>query len=444
MRIRRYTPADEPSWLRCRALSFLDTEYFDDVKQTKTTFDEGIELVAVVDRPDSLTTPDHEQVIGVIDVELWKDDDGTSLATIDTIAVHPDHRRSGAADALLGAALAQLPEHVATLDAWTRDDEAANGWYVRNGFHVSDEYLHVYADAEEAQGFTSPEKLSRPVKAFCHAKLSDEAELRNEYARVHRCKQYVRPVQIPLWTEDELAVSTYDEENGERDDLQFIAGVAERLGAERVTDLGCGTGLLAIDLAARGHRTTGIDPGKAILDVARSLPGSEPVTWIHGTAEDLPDNDADLVVMSAHVANYFLPDSLWRQTLADIARTLRPGGHLLFDAWNPAARVWEKWTRANTEQRLEDQDGQPVVTYSDVVAVHEASDGDALETHASRTYVGEELKSHAQETLHHRTLAKLTETLADAGFSITEQWGGFDAREVQERSVQFVILAKLG
>lgn len=63
-----------------------------------------------------------------------------------------------------------------------------------------------------------------------------------------------------------------------------------------MSDLGCGTGALAVDLAAAGHVVTGVDPAGPILEIARARPGGAQVRWIHGTAADLPD-DADLVVM---------------------------------------------------------------------------------------------------------------------------------------------------
>lgn len=104
--VRPYQPADERGWLLCRLLSFFDTCYYDDVHTTRTVFDlPAVRLVADIDG----------QVIGLLDVEI----DGTA-ATIDCIAVHPDHRRAGVASMLLTAASSQLPGNVLTLDAWTR------------------------------------------------------------------------------------------------------------------------------------------------------------------------------------------------------------------------------------------------------------------------------------------------------------------------------------
>ncbi len=174
--IREYRSADEPRWLRCRVLGFFDTAYFDDVKNHKTTFENpSIELVAV----------EGDDVVGVIDVEVFGE-----LATIDTIAVLPEHRRSGLGTALLDAALARLPEGVEVLDAWTREDETANRWYQRSGFAVEQEYLHVYADGAP---FVHTDGLT-PIAVFAHAELVDEERMRAEHERVHVCRRYVRPL----------------------------------------------------------------------------------------------------------------------------------------------------------------------------------------------------------------------------------------------------------
>ena len=80
-----------------------------------------------------------------------------------------------------------------TLDAWTREDIAANSWYRRNGFSERYRYLHVYlGDGDDATGFTTPEGLSAPVSAFVHASIEDEATMRERYRRVYLCRQYLR------------------------------------------------------------------------------------------------------------------------------------------------------------------------------------------------------------------------------------------------------------
>jgi len=181
--VRPYESSDERSWLRCRVLSFLDSQYYDDVKPHRTDLpDPAIALVAV--------TPPGT-VVGILDIEI----DGDA-ATIDTIATHPDHQGIGVATELLRTALPLLEQaSVATLDAWTREDVAANRWYQRNGFVQNYRYMHVHlGDGDDDAGFTTPDALSTPVTAFAHGKIEDEAEWRARYQRVYVCRQYIRPV----------------------------------------------------------------------------------------------------------------------------------------------------------------------------------------------------------------------------------------------------------
>jgi ribosomal protein S18 acetylase RimI-like enzyme len=182
--VRPYAAADQPSWLRCRALAFLTTCYYDDVVRTKPTYDSAVELVAV-DR--------DQRVIGVLDVAVVG-----PLATIETVAVHPDHQAEGIATALLEQALTSIPSSVATLDAWTREDLAANEWYLARGFHETFRYLHVYAtDADElaAAGVASAQLRLATVTAFFHGDIRDEESLRARFARVYRCHRYERSLR---------------------------------------------------------------------------------------------------------------------------------------------------------------------------------------------------------------------------------------------------------
>ena len=104
----------------------------------------------------------------------------------------------------------------------------------------------------------------------------------------------------------------YDADNGERPDFAFYLRLAAKLGSQRVIDIGCGTGRLASRLAATGVEVIGLDPQPTMLALARQQPNAPAVRWLEGTADTLPADWADLVLMTGHVAQYF-----W---------TTRPGG----------------------------------------------------------------------------------------------------------------------
>lgn len=442
--LREYTETDELSWLRCRALSFLSSSYYDDVKAERTPFvGESLQLVAVTAKPEGIRTPGDEEVVGILDIELWHDD-GEHVATIDTIAVHPDHHRRGIADSLLAEALRRLATRpLAWLDAWTRQDDAATAWYVRSGFHVAGQYLHVYTDYDEARGFSTPPELSAPIKSLCHARLADEDTLRQCYDRVYRCQRYLRSLQPVLWTEDPRLAVVYDVECGtSRADYAFYLDLADRLGVRGVTDVGCGTGVLAVDLAGRGYQVTGMDPGAAMIDAARSRAGGELVTWIQGYADALPEQDADLVIMTGNVAQYFVTDRAWRATLAEIHRSLTPGGYLTFETRNPAARAWERWTEEHTRATYPHPDGGEFTSWVESVAANEGSGGGVTRTHRGHTILPDGERVVTDETLRFRTLAELTASLAEAGFTIEDSWGDFAGSSLEQDSAMFVLLAR--
>ncbi|MGZ0149907.1 GNAT family N-acetyltransferase [Kribbella sp. WER1] len=173
--IREYRDSDAAGWLRCRLLSFFDTEYFDDVVVERPTFENPAHR---------LVAADDGTVVGLMDVEIFPD-----RATIATLAVHPDHRRRGLATRLLEAVLPRLSADV--LDAWTRGDASANDWYRRSGFIEEFRYLHVYKTWQD-EALVAPQGVDRVVNAFMQAPISAEAEMRERFGRVHVCRQYVR------------------------------------------------------------------------------------------------------------------------------------------------------------------------------------------------------------------------------------------------------------
>jgi SAM-dependent methyltransferase len=98
----------------------------------------------------------------------------------------------------------------------------------------------------------------------------------------------------------------------------------------RVLDLGCGSGTLAIALAAAPgpHRVTGIDGDPEILDMARAKPGSEDVEWVEGLADHLPFEDGSFDRVVTSLLLHHLEPPVKRAALAEAHRVLRPGGRL--------------------------------------------------------------------------------------------------------------------
>lgn len=89
---------------------------------------------------------------------------------------------------------------------------------------------------------------------------------------------------------------------------------------------------------------TGVDPSSGMLGVARHRPSGECVRWIEGDASQLDEAQADLAIMTGHLAQVILDDERWEATLAATHRTLRPGVCVAFESRNPRARPWAAGT----------------------------------------------------------------------------------------------------
>jgi ubiquinone/menaquinone biosynthesis C-methylase UbiE len=236
---------------------------------------------------------------------------------------------------------------------------------------------------------------------------------------------------------DPRLVALYDAENPwSREDEFFLSLVNERPAAQ-VLDLGCGTGRLALGMAAAGHTVTGVEPARASLDAARAKPGSKRVTWIEGASTVLPDASFNVAVMTSHVAQFFVGDDEWKRTLADLKRSLVPGGKLLFDSRDPRAREWERWNPVDSQHQIALSEREAATAWTEVTAL---GDGTVSFTHHYVFPDGEELLSTA--TLRFRTEAEVRSSLEDARFGIEQIYGGWNREPVGAGDGELLVIAR--
>jgi ubiquinone/menaquinone biosynthesis C-methylase UbiE len=103
-----------------------------------------------------------------------------------------------------------------------------------------------------------------------------------------------------------------------------------------VLDLGCGSGRITRSLAHDGFSMTGADISNRMLELARSEPGGDSVTWVLQDADEpfpLPlDADQFDAVFSSSVLEYLSEPEVG---LAEMARVLKPGGWAFFTVPDP-------------------------------------------------------------------------------------------------------------
>jgi ubiquinone/menaquinone biosynthesis C-methylase UbiE len=121
---------------------------------------------------------------------------------------------------------------------------------------------------------------------------------------------------------------------------QRTATLAHLQPGDTVLDVGCGTGTLALDVQPRvgnAGRVCGIDPGPQQIARARAKAARRqaPIEFQIGVIERLPFPDQTFDAVLSTLMMHHLPASLKRQGLAEIARVLKPGGHLIIADFIP-------------------------------------------------------------------------------------------------------------
>lgn len=175
-------------------------------------------------------------------------------------------------------------------------------------------------------------------------------------------------MQDRLFDDPEL-VRFYDAENEWREDLSFCPDLAQS--ARSVLDLGCGTGLFAAAIGA-GREVWGVDPARAMLDVARSRPGGALVTWVEGDGRQIRlGRRFDLIVLTGHAFQCMLTDADQLALCQTIAAHLAPEGRFVFDSRNPAREEWREWTPEQSRRTIEFAELGPVEAWNDVSFDHD-------------------------------------------------------------------------
>lgn len=119
--------------------------------------------------------------------------------------------------------------------------------------------------------------------------------------------------------------------------LVEVAGVDE---TDRVLDVACGTGNVAVTAARRGATVTGLDLVPEMLDHARdnaTIATVDDIAWREGTATDLPFETDGFDVTLSCVGHMFAEPA--DAAARELVRVTKPGGTIAFTCWRPTSVV---------------------------------------------------------------------------------------------------------
>lgn len=216
--------------------------------------------------------------------------------------------------------------------------------------------------------------------------------------------------------------------------------------ARSVLDVGCGTGKIQRVARERGHtgRLVGLDPAEAMLEVGRR--DRDDIEWTlgdlvagpyDGGTEPLGEGAFDLVFMSGHAFQVFTTDEALRANLAAVRRVLSEDGRFVFETRNPAVRGWEAWS----PERVRTVDGPGGLKATCVHRLREV-EGDLVTFTSDYSVQGWAEPEVAHSTLRFLDAERLNAFLAEAGLSVSAQYGYWDRAPLTPTSQEIITFAR--
>jgi len=233
--------------------------------------------------------------------------------------------------------------------------------------------------------------------------------------------------------QDARIAEIYDVANPWGPDADFYASLA-RGRPRRVLDLGCGTGVLCCGLVERGHRVTGVDPARAMLDVARRKPNADRVKWVEATAQSYrSERRFDLIVMTGHGFQCLLTDDEIRAALATMCLHLGEGGRVAFETRNPTIDWAKEWAaRAPVVHTV---NGERVVEALEVIG----KEGEFISFTTHFQFANEKVSTRSR--LRFPSREHVSALLARSGLVVREvigDWAGGPFETERSREIIFV------
>jgi ubiquinone/menaquinone biosynthesis C-methylase UbiE len=202
-----------------------------------------------------------------------------------------------------------------------------------------------------------------------------------------------------------------------------LASYARIAVGERVLDVACGTGVVAVSAALRGAQVEALDLAPALLERARhnaALAGVA-IEFTEGDVEALPYADAGFDVVVSQFGHMFGPRP--EVAIAEMLRVLKPGGRIAFSTWPPEMFTGRMFLLVN--KYLPPPPGVPPTTDWGVPAIVAARLGEAV---TDLQFERELMVSPALSPAHYRAafertaapLIKLIESLQDQPAKLAE------------------------
>ena len=118
-----------------------------------------------------------------------------------------------------------------------------------------------------------------------------------------------------------------------------VAFIRQHVAPGLALDVGCGTGVMAERLSQEGYDLVGADPFRGMLRYVRARRPDLMAVAASGQHLPFPDDTFDLVYCIA-VMHHIADPTAVRETILEMVRVAKPGGHVLVWDHNPRNPYW--------------------------------------------------------------------------------------------------------
>jgi len=236
---------------------------------------------------------------------------------------------------------------------------------------------------------------------------------------------------------DSRLVDIYDTVNPLGAETPFYLSLAASKNVSEVIDIGCGTGLLSYEFIKQGIKVIGVDPFQPMLHKAKQRYKGKLAVWIIGNADQLPAIQADIAIMTGHVAQFYLEDEDWATNLKAIKEALKPGGYITFESRNPNIIPFQNWPTKLKHQRLIDLNNGEIEWWAEDLEF----DGKHANYEIHYLFLKSQQEIVSRNELVFRTESQIADSLKNNGFEVEDIFGDWDGSELKSDSEEMIFVA---
>lgn len=250
-----------------------------------------------------------------------------------------------------------------------------------------------------------------------------------------------------------LLARYYDLENaGFTEDLPFWQELADEYGGP-VLELGCGTGRVLLNLARRGHATTGVDNSPEMLALLEEkirrgeqllAPTNAPII-LHADMTDFAvERQHALALMPFNAFMHLLTPEAQTAALTCIRRHLQPGAALALDMPNPgAAYAAPAGEQGLTLERtfMDGESGSAVQQFSSVAVDRAAQLAHITWLYDAVAPDGAVQRAIVPLTLRYTFPGEMRLLLEKCGFTLAHLYGDYQRAPFADGSPRMIVVA---